>query len=161
MQPPIIRPIEEKDNTPMAAVIRTVLESFDAPKEGTAYADTSLENLYDAYSTERAVYFVVEENGKIIGGAGIAPLAGGDENTCELQKMYYLPEARNRGIGTTMIKRCLVKARELGYEKCYLETMPNMTAAQKLYAKNGFEYLDGPMGNTGHHACQVQMLLQL
>jgi putative acetyltransferase len=117
--------------------------------------------MYETYQKDRAAYFVVEENGTLIGGAGIAQLEHYDGNVCELQKMYYLPQARGRGIGTTMIKRCLVKAREFGYEQCYLETMPYMEAAQKLYAQNGFEYIDGPMGDTGHYSCPVHMLRKL
>jgi putative acetyltransferase len=36
-----------------------------------------------------------------------------------------------------------------------------MEAAQKLYNKTGFKYLDGPMGNTGHFSCPVHMILDL
>ena len=46
-------------------------------------------------------------------------------------------------------------------DKCYIETMPNMISAQKLYLKKGFEYIDKPMGNTGHTACPVWMLKDL
>ena len=60
-----------------------------------------------------------------------------------------------------MMQVCLQKAREFGFEQCYLETMPYMKAAQKLYTKTGFTYLDGPMGDTGHYACPVHMILDL
>mgnify|MGYP003488275357 CR=1 FL=1 len=43
----------------------------------------------------------------------------------------------------------LEKATDFGYEKCYLETLPEMIVAQKLYQKLGFEYLCTPMGATG------------
>jgi putative acetyltransferase len=36
-----------------------------------------------------------------------------------------------------------------------------MKAAQKLYTRNGFEYIDGPLGDTGHFSCPVQMLRNL
>ncbi|HCD22696.1 MAG TPA: GNAT family N-acetyltransferase, partial [Flavobacteriaceae bacterium] len=48
-----------------------------------------------------------------------------------------------------------------GYEQCYLETMPQMLDAQKLYLKKGFKYIDGPMGDTGHCSCPIHMLLAL
>ncbi len=41
------------------------------------------------------------------------------------------------------------------------ETMPYMKAAQLLYKKNGFDYLEGPMGDTGHYECGVNMILDL
>ena len=75
--------------------------------------------------------------------------------------MYFLEEARGKGIGTRMIKVCLEKAKAFGFEKCYLETMPYMKAAQKLYQKNGFEYIDARMGDTGHYSCPVWMIKKL
>lgn len=161
MDTPIIRLIEKKDNSQIAKVIRSVLEDFNVPKVGTAYADKSLDCMFETYHKPKTVYFVVEENDKIIGGAGVAKLDNFEGNVCELQKMYFLPEARGRGIGMQMMEFCLAKAREFGYEKIYLETMEYMTHAQKLYKQAGFEYIDSAMGNTGHYSCPVHMLKNL
>ncbi len=161
MSAPIIRPITVRDNPKVAAIIRSVLEDFKVPKVGTAYADASLDCMFETYQKEGAVYFVLEEGEKLIGGGGIAHLDNYEGNVCELQKMYFLPEARGRGLGTEMIDICLKSARSFGYEKCYLETMSYMEAAQKLYKKYGFTYIDGPMGDTGHYSCGVHMLLDL
>jgi putative acetyltransferase len=161
MNTPIIRPIEKRDIQAVAEVIRSVLVDFGVPKVGTAYADVALDNMFDAYKREKSAYFVVEENGVVIGGGGIAQLDNYEVNVCELQKMYFLPKARGKGLGTKMIDLCLKQAREFGYEKCYLETMSYMEAAQKLYKRYGFDYLDGPMGDTGHFSCGVYMILDL
>ncbi|MDN3725435.1 GNAT family N-acetyltransferase [Aequorivita sp. SDUM287046] len=161
MEAPIIRLIEKKDNTQIAAVIRSVLEDFNVPKVGTAYADKSLDCMFETYQKPKGVYFVVEENGKIIGGAGVAQLDNFDGNVCELQKMYFLPEARGRGVGAQMMEFCVAKAREFGFEKIYLETMEYMTHAQKLYKQAGFEYIPCAMGDTGHYSCPVHMIKKL
>lgn len=160
-EPIVIREICEKDDEQIAKVIRTVLVDLGVPKVGTAYADVSLDTMTKAYSKEKSVYFVVDDNGKIIGGAGIAPLDNFEGNVCELQKMYFLPEARGKGLGSAMMERCLTKAKEFGFELCYLETMPYMTEAKKLYAKVGFESLNGPMGDTGHYSCNVWMIKEI
>lgn len=156
-----IRLIERSDNNKVALVIRTVLEELNVPKIGTAYADPQLDCMFETYQEPRSAYFVVENNGEIMGCAGIAPLANSTENICELQKMYFLPETRGLGLGTQMMDACLNKAREFGFEQCYLETMPYMEAAQKLYKKSGFDYLDSPMGCTGHTSCPVWMIKKL
>ena len=161
MNTPLIRPIEKSDNPQVAQVIRSVLVDFGVPKVGTAYADVSLDMMFEAYEMENAAYFVVEENGVVIGGGGVAKLDNYDGNVCELQKMYFSPVARGRGLGTQMIDLCLKRAKEMGYQKCYLETMSYMDAAQKLYKRYGFQYLDGPMGDTGHYSCGVHMILDL
>ena len=157
----IIRPIEKIDNAEIAQVIRTVLFELNVPKVGTAYADPHLDYLFETYDKPKSVYYVVEKDHKIIGGAGVSQLENGDETICELQKMYFLPEARGLGLGTQMMEKCLQSARDFGFKKCYLETMPNMVDAQKLYQKVGFEYLCEPLGNTGHNSCPVWMIKNL
>ncbi len=161
MNTPLIRLIEKNDNPQIAKVIRSVLEDFNIPKVGTAYADASLDCMFETYQKPQTVYFVVEEDGKVIGGAGVAKLDNFEGNVCELQKMYFLTEARGKGIGAQMMEFCLAKAREFGFEKCYLETMEHMTAAQKLYKQVGFEYIDSALGDTGHYSCPVHMLKTL
>lgn len=157
----IIREIQKKDDPKIAQTIRDVLIEMGVPKVGTAYEDVSLDHMTETYNHPRMKYFVVADGSKIVGGAGIAPLANYEGNICELQKMYFLPEARGRGAGTQMMQYCLSFARESGFEKCYLETMPYMDDARKLYTKVGFEFIDEPMGDTGHYSCNVWMLKDL
>jgi len=157
----VIREIQEGDNFEIATIVRDVLMEMGAPKVGTAYADPQLDFMFETYNQLRSVYFVVEKDHKIIGGAGISQLENGEETICELQKMYFLPEARGLGLGIQIIEKCLQRAKDFGFESCYLETMPYMEAAQKLYKKVGFEYLCQPLGNTGHTSCPVWMLKKI
>ena len=125
------------------------------PKVGTAYADKILDTLYEAYNTENAIYFVIEKDGEVFGGAGVKQLENYDGNVCELQKMYFLPEARGIGLGSKMMNICLQKAKEFEFKQCYLETFPGMKAAINLYKKNGFQIIDKALGNTSHYSCNV------
>lgn len=156
-----IRPIKRGDNIEIAVVIRKVLIEMGVPKVGTAYADKELDAMFEAYDRDKACYFVVEKGGVLLGGAGIAPLQGEAPSICELQKMYLLPEARGLGVGLLMIQECLKYAQEQQYQLCYIETMPNMLAAQKLYTKMGFQYISHAMGTTGHTSCPVWMTKSL
>ena len=160
MYPMQIRPIQQADNAATAKMIREVLLEQKAPKTGTAYADPWLEQLYEFYEKPESEYFLLVDKGNVLGGAGIAPLDD-DETTCELQKMYFQPEVRGRGLGEKMIAKCLDFARENGFRQCYIETLPWMKAAQKLYQRNGFQRIDHRMGNTGHYSCTVFLLKQL
>ena len=157
----LIRPINESDNKHISVILREVLIEMDIPRIGSAFEDPEINNMYESYQSNRSIYFVVEENNKILGGAGINQLKNGDINICELQKMYFHKSIRGRGIGDKMIELCLNFAVESNYKKCYIETMPNMVDAQKLYIKKGFKYIDNPLGNTGHTACPIWMLKNL
>jgi len=156
-----IREIQPEDNPKIAQAIRAILIEFGVPKVGTAYADKILDTLFEAYQFENAIYYVIEKNGKIYGGAGIKQLDNFEGNVCELQKMYFLPEARGCGLGSKMMEICLQKAKEYRFEQCYLETLPYMEDARKLYRKVGFKDLDAPMGDTGHYSCNLWMLKDL
>jgi putative acetyltransferase len=142
-------------------MIRSVFDELNIPKVGTAYEDPYLDTMFEAYNKTNTAYFVVESDGKIIGGAGVAPLENESDKICELQKMYFLPQARGLGLGSQMMALCMQTAKDFGFEKCYLETMPFMLDAQKLYQKVGFEYICAPMGSTGHTSCPVWMIKNL
>lgn len=151
----LLRPIEARDDAAMAAIIRRVMPEFGAGGQGFAINDPEVDWMSRAYAQPRSAYFVVEIEGQVAGGAGIAPLVGGDDATCELQKMYFLPDARGLGAGTTLMARCLSSARDFGFERCYLETLGGMDAAMRLYERSGFRRIDARMGGTGHGGCNA------
>ena len=156
-----IRPIAADDDAAMARVIRTVMPEFGACGSGFAINDPEVDWMSRAYAAPRSAYFVVERDGVVVGGGGVAPLDGGPEDTCELRKMYFLAEARGLGAGAAMMARCLGAARGFGFARCYLETLTGMDAAMKLYARSGFRQINAPMGATGHGGCNTFYLLDL
>ncbi|RZA18803.1 MAG: GNAT family N-acetyltransferase [Lysobacteraceae bacterium] len=158
---PRLRPIQAADDPAVAAIIRSVMPEFGAVGCGFAINDPEVDWMSRAYAEPRHAYFVVERGGTVVGGGGIAPLAGGDGVTCELRKMYFLPEARGIGAGAAMMQRCLEAARAAGFVRCYLETLTGMDAAQRLYERSGFQRIDAPMGTTGHGGCNTFYLLDL
>ena len=156
-----IRTIRPADDAAMAAIIRTVMPEFGANGAGFAINDPEVDWMSRAYAEPRHAYFVVERDGVVLGGGGIAPLTGGDGDTCELRKMYFLREARGIGAGTAMMAQCLHAARDFGFRQCYLETLGGMDAAMRLYERSGFHRIDQPMGATGHGGCNAFYLLEL
>lgn len=145
----------------MERIIREVMPEFGAGGPGFAIHDPEVSDLFSAYNSDRSAYFVYDVNGMIVGGAGIAPLKGGDADTCELQKMYFLPGSRGKGYGRAILDVCLKTAREFGFRHCYVETFSTMNTAQNLYERTGFVRIAGPMGGTGHFACDTFYLLDL
>ncbi|KHD37238.1 GNAT family acetyltransferase [Clostridium acetobutylicum] len=155
----LIREIEKKDNEQVETLIRSCLIEFGADKPGCAWTDPDLGRFYEIYQDKKSKYWVVEEEGKIIAGCGIGPLNGA-ENVCELQKMYSYKEARGTGIAKDLLGLALDFGKK-HYDKCYLETFSNMTAANKFYVKNGFKKLEKPLIETDHYACDVWYIKEL
>jgi len=157
----IIRYIQQADNPYLAKIVKDTLAEFGANHPNTVYYDPTTDNLFELFQKEKAKYFVAEVDRKIVGGGGIYPTDGLNADTCELVKMYLLPEARGLGLGKTLIGKCIDAAKENGFKNIYLETMPELKQALNVYAKFGFEYLNGPMGNSGHTGCSLWMLKSL
>lgn len=162
-----IRPIEARDSQPMADLILSVLKEFGCVGEGYASADPELLDLHGYYSktavpgTVDRRYFLIENrlDGVIYGGAGFSPLKGlpPASKTCELQKVYFRPEARGMGLGRKIVEVCMDDAARLGYQTIYLESVGAMANAIQLYEKMGFRRLAERLGNTGHSNCPVFM----
>lgn len=150
-----IRPVRATDSPQIAKIIRAVMPEFGASGQGFAIHDKEVDDIFAAYDHHRAAYFVCDDAGRLLGGGGVAPLEGGDPSICELKKMYFLPEGRGKGLGQQVLAKCLEAAKKIGFKTCYLETFNTMTDAMKLYEKNGFQRISGPMGNTGHFACDT------
>lgn len=157
----VYRPIETRDDARVADIIRTVMPEFGACGSGFAINDPEVDWMTRAYAAPRSAYFVVERDGVVEGGGGVAPLEGGDAGTCELRKMYFLPSLRGLGAGAEVMRRSLDAARAFGFKQCYLETLSGMDAAMKLYERTGFRRIDAPMGATGHGGCNTFYLMEL
>lgn len=160
----VLRPIEPRDDPGVAALIRTVMPEFGADGPGTALHDGEVSAMSGAYAQPGWRYFVVVEggpDGPVLAGAGLAPLPEADGQTAELRKMYAHARARGRGIGNALLEVCLAEAARLGYRRVYLETLPQMESAQRLYRRFGFVPLPAKRGNTGHHACGLYFQCEL
>ncbi|MDD1781711.1 helix-turn-helix domain-containing GNAT family N-acetyltransferase [Enterovibrio sp. ZSDZ35] len=153
-----VRPLEPADNAAIATVIRKVSAEYGLTADkGYSVSDPTLDVLSESYKADNAAYWVIEKDGKIWGGGGIAPLAG-EDNVCELQKMYIRPELRGKGFARRLAATAMKFAREKGYTACYLETTACLKEAISLYESIGFQHLDAPLGDTGHCDCEVTML---
>ncbi|EOC0108063.1 GNAT family N-acetyltransferase [Cronobacter dublinensis] len=158
----IMRRMTAADNATVARVIRQVSAEYGLTADkGYTVADPNLDVLYTQYSKPGHAYWVVELNGEVVGGGGIAPLACSETDLCELQKMYFLPAARGRGLAKKLALQALEFARAQGYRRCYLETTAFLKEAIALYERLGFMHISEPLGCTGHVDCEVRMLKTL
>jgi putative acetyltransferase len=155
-----IREIETKDNAVIEGIIRSCLIEFGGDHEGTAWMDPDLGRFSEIYRGEDRAYWVAEDDrGAVVAGVGIGPLPGVPD-TCEVQKMYCLPQARGTGMARALMDTALRFAAR-HYRKCYLETLESMKGAQRFYEKFGFVRIREALTETGHGACDVRYIRDL
>lgn len=152
-----IRPIHPDDDKQLAVVIRSILEEHGVNRPGTVYTDPTTDHLSLIFDTPKSAYWVAELDEKIVGGCGIFPTPGLAEDCVELVKLYVLRSARGNKIGSQLINKSIDSAREFGFNKIYLESMPELTTAVSLYENLGFELINQRLGESGHFACDIWM----
>ena len=145
-----IRLIEPGDVPAMLKIIHDSRAEYGMAGRVAELLEPADRALYETYQRQRSLYFVALSGGEIVGGAGLAPLAGADPLTCELQRMYLRRDVRGRGIGRALLSRCLAAARQFLYVRCYLETVAQMESALALYVRNGFIQLKATLGHTAN-----------
>lgn len=156
----IIREISQGDDAAIKAIIQESLESFGLDVPGTAYCDPHLGELSSYYAAiPQSRYWVVESEGEVVGGVGIAPY-GDNDKVCELQKLYLDPDVQGQGLSRKLMDTALNFAAS-HYEQCYLETMQVLATAQVLYEKYGFRSLPEPLPGSEHSAADTWFLKEL
>ncbi|MBG9692513.1 GNAT family N-acetyltransferase [Lysinibacillus sp. VIII_CA] len=156
----IIQEIKKEDNAKVKEIIQDSLESLGLAVPGSAYFDPQLNDLYQYYNNlKHANYWVVELDGEVVGGIGIAPFSEQDK-VCELQKLYLSPKVQGLGLSKKLMETALSFASK-HYEKCYLETMHELKTACILYEKFGFTLLQEPLPGSEHSAMDAWYLKDL
>jgi putative acetyltransferase len=156
-----LRLIEKRDNKAISDLIKNVFREFKIDRPGTVFSDPTTDDLFSLFQKKDSIYWIAEEDGKIIGGCGIYPTPDLPEGCAELVKLYLLPTLRGRGIGRQLMEKSIDSAKKLGYKKLYLESFPELGNAIGLYEKVGFRHIPSALGNSGHFSCTIWMLKDL
>jgi putative acetyltransferase len=157
----VVRRLAPADVPSMVNIIATVRREYGVQHRIHSVLEPADLDLYSTYQAPRSDYFVATKTGVPVGGAGIAPLAGAADETCELQRMYLSAPHRKRGLGHVLLNECLGRATALGYRRCYAETLSQMQEAIRFYESNGFRRLSAPLGSSGHGHNDCWLLLDL
>jgi ribosomal protein S18 acetylase RimI-like enzyme len=100
------------------------------------------------YAPPRGALLLLRRGGEPVGCVGLRQLG----NDAEMKRLYVIPAARRHGAGRALVEAICDKARELGYRRIFLDTLPSMVEAQTLYCSIGFvetvAYYDNPIAGS-------------
>lgn len=153
----VIRRLEKNDNREIAELIRAVFREFKIDKPGTVYTDPTTDDLFTLFQTPGSIYWIAEDHGVIIGGCGIFPTPELPDGCAELVKLYLSSSHRGKGFGLLLMEKSIASAKELGYTRLYLESLPELSKAVGMYQRAGFTHLPHSLGNSGHYGCTIWM----
>ena len=158
---PNIRPIVQKDQEPLARLIRSVFEEYGAPLVNTVYDDPRTLHVWESLQGVNSRYWVIDEDGEVMGGCGFYPTEGLPEGYAELVKFYLSPKVRGKGYGSKLFSLVIDEARKAGYTNLYIESFLEFADAVKMYGRHGFVELPERLGHSGHTATTAHMELKL
>jgi putative acetyltransferase len=70
--------------------------------------------------------------------AGCIALRRHDANTAEMKRLFVRPRFHGQGLGKQLAEQIVLDARQIGYQRILLDTLPSMQAAQAMYERMGF-----------------------
>jgi putative acetyltransferase len=132
-----IREVKSSDVEAVVALVRTTLNEFGIAFGEGAETDAQLSHLPESYTAHGGAFFIAEENGLLVGTAGIAALPD-QPGVFELRKMYLAPSTRGKGVGQQLFDACRRFVTSAGAHRVVLDTTEKMTAAIAFYERNGF-----------------------
>jgi len=110
--------------------------------------DDEVANLEHKYAPPAGALYIALIDGEAAGCVGIKKI---NDTDCELKRLYVRPRYRGRGLGSTLTRLAIQRAKEIGYKAMFLDTLPGLQSAVKMYKGLGFEeiasYNGSPMTN--------------
>lgn len=97
--------------------------------------EAELESLPGEYAPPRGRLLLARDADMVAGCVAMRPLTS---DTCEMKRLYVARRFRAVGVGEQLAQRVIAEARGAGYGRMCLDTLPTMTAAQRLYERLGF-----------------------
>lgn len=143
-----LRPAAFEDQRAVLRVVEAVLRELGLWEEHKGRGLEDLLALPASY--EGGAFLVLEDRGKVVGCGGLMPL---DADTAAVQRMYFLPAYRGRGLGRKLLEALLARAKRLGFADAVLETSPRFYEAISLYFRLGFKPVVSACGG----CCNVRM----
>ena len=101
--------------------------------------DDELALLPGKYAPPEGCLLIALWNGQVAGCVALRKLAGG---LCEMKRLYTRPPVRGLKIGRALAQAIIQQAREIGYARMRLDTLPSMAMARTMYASLGFREIE-------------------
>ena len=100
--------------------------------------DLSFQDLDHELATLDTFYELILVARDDANAAGCVALRRIDDTICEKKRLYVRPQSRGHDLGRRLAQRIIDEARQRGYQRMRLDTLPTMTAAIPLYQSLGF-----------------------
>ena len=143
-----IRPCRAEDVDAVRALLREYQAEIGVDLCFQGF-DAELAGLPGAYVEPKGLLLCAQADGHPVGCIALRPV---DCETAEMKRLFVRPTHRGKGLARALVVELIRRARDLGYSRICLDTLPGMERAQALYASLGFRdipaYIHNPVAGT-------------
>jgi ribosomal protein S18 acetylase RimI-like enzyme len=147
--------VVDADSPHRIALARELFVEYSAtPDVGLCVEDYANEvaGLPGKYAPPAGALLLAIENERAVGCVALRAL---EPPYAEMKRLYVRADGRGKGVGETLVRALIGRARAAGYEAVRLDTLPSMTAAQAMYRRLGFRiippYPTNPIPGASHY----------
>ena len=133
-----MRQFKKDDAKGVKELILAILTK-EYPFDRSAYSDSDLDRIDEVYGGVKDSFFVIEENGTIVGTVGIKEES---DDEALLRRLFVDTNHRKQGYGTKLLKTAISFCKENGYKRIYFRCTDRMIDAMRLCVKEGFTELE-------------------
>jgi GNAT superfamily N-acetyltransferase len=134
--PTVVRTVEGPDDlNAVRDLWREYWKSIDLPEDFQDFGE-ELQGLPGKYAEDGGALLIAWIEGAPTGTIALRRI---NDHAGEVKRLYLRPQFRGRGLGRHLVEKVIARARAIGYETLYADTLPIMKDALNLYATMGFE----------------------
>jgi len=146
--------IRTDSNNPDFAELVKQLDADLAIRDGDDHA------FYDQFNKLDAIKHTVVAYNEANRAVGCGAIKQFETETMEVKRMFVPLEERGKGIAGEILRELEIWAKELGNDKCILETGIKQPEAISLYKKSGYRFTDnyGQYAGVENSVCFAKLL---
>lgn len=129
-----LRSFRNEDAAGVKELILAIL-TREYPFDRSAYSDSDLERIAETYGGRKDAFFVVVDDGEIVGTVGVK---GETDDDALLRRLFVSPKSRRHGYGSSLLEKAVDFCRKSGYKRMFFRCTDRMSDAMKLCMKKGF-----------------------
>ncbi len=134
----LLRSFKKDDAVGVKELILNILTK-EYPFDRSAYSDSDLDRVVETYGGGNDAFFVIEDDGEIVGTVGVKEESKED---ALLRRLFVDLKHRRHGYGTELLEKAMAFCKDKCYKRMIFRCTDRMADAMHLCKSKGFKEME-------------------